>query len=99
MHPTLHQTGNGPVRAIVENDWQAGRVGDDWVEIEWLEGPLARPRNWGRYIRDKYPELSGYGDSDLRVDTVCERDGVDRVRLFRRQEPSERAPRKKPRRQ
>lgn len=69
----------------------------DWVEPEWLEGPLARQRDWVRYIREKYPELSGYGDSGFRVDTVCERDGVDRVHLFRRQEPIERAPRRKPR--
>ena len=51
----------------------------------------------GLYIREKYPELSGYNDSDFRIDAICERDGIDGVRLLRRREPSERAPRKKPR--
>ena len=71
---------------------------DEWVELEWLEGPDARPRDWRRYLHERYPDLIGYSDEDFRIDVVCGRDGVDRVRLFKRREPKERPPRKKPRR-
>lgn len=70
---------------------------DEWVEIEWLEGPDARPRDWSRYLREQHPDLREYCDDDLRIDVVCGRDGVDRVRLMKRRVPTERPPRKKPR--
>lgn len=71
--------------------------GDEWVEIESLEGADARPRDWSRYLRERFPDLRDYRDEDLRFDAVCGRDGVDRVRLMKRQEPSVRSSRKKPR--
>lgn len=84
--------------AIVERGWHAGCMeSDEWVELEWLEGPPAQRSNWEGYIHEKYPDLTGYNDADFRIDVVCGRDGVDRVRLLRRREPSQRAPRKKPR--
>ncbi len=73
-------------------------MNDAWVELEWLEGASARQRDWGSYLRAKYPELREYRDADFRVGTICGRDGVTRIRLLRLQNPSERAPRKKPRR-
>lgn len=70
----------------------------DWIELERLEGPDARPRGWGRYLRERYPDLRAYSEDDLRIDVVCGRDGVDRVVLMKRRVPSERMPKKKPRR-
>ena len=75
-----------------------GMESDEWVELEWLEGPDARQRDWGRYVRERHPDLGGYRDEDFRVDVVCGRDGVDRVRLLKRRVLSERPRRKKPRR-
>lgn len=72
-----------------------GMESDKWVELVWLEGPDARPRDWGRYLWERYPDLSGYRDGDFRIEAFCGRDGVDRVRLSRRTEPTERPPRKK----
>lgn len=82
---------------LTERDTLGDMGTGEWVELEWLEGPDARPREWGRYLRERYPDLTQYGDDDFKVDVVCGRDGVDRVRLLRRREPSPRAPRKKPR--
>lgn len=70
----------------------------EWVEIERLEGPDARHRDWARYLRERHPDLREYRDEDFRIDVVYGRDGVDRVVLMKRRAPSDRTPRKKPRR-
>lgn len=70
---------------------------DEWIELEWLEGRDARRPDLVRYLREKYPELEGYRDEDIRVDVVCARDGVDRKRVLKWREPSRRAAKRKPR--
>lgn len=63
-------------------------MADEWRTFAPVEVPPGGHREAWAALVDEHPELQEVAERDIRLDVVCARDGVSRVRFSVRTSPS-----------